>query len=91
MQTLSECQQRATQLAQQFRLGITTQAALELATLAEDLIRCFNPGADTAFTVQQCSELQAILVAILQCQQQRDWLGLADYLEYELAALLQAV
>ena len=79
----SQCKEQAAKLALQFRLGITTGPALELATLAQQLIALFA-GA----TPQQYGQLQQLLSTILQCQQQRDWLGLADYLEYELADLL---
>jgi hypothetical protein len=84
MATITQCRQHAAKLALQFRLGITTGPALELAALAEKLISLFSRA-----TPQQYGQLQQILTAVLQCQQQRDWLGLADYLEYELADLLQ--
>jgi hypothetical protein len=84
MATITYCRQQAAKLALQFRLGMTTAPALELATLAEQLIALFSRA-----TSQQYGRLQQILTAVLQCQQQRDWLGLADYLEYELTDLLQ--
>lgn len=84
MPTFDQCRQHAAKLALQFRLGTTTAPALELASLAEQLIALFARA-----TPQQYGQLQQVLTAVLQCQQQRDWLGLADYLEYELAELLQ--
>jgi hypothetical protein len=83
MLTIIQCKQHATALALQFRLGITTQPALELAELAGQLISLFATAPP-----QQNTQLQQLLTAVLQCQQNRDWLGLADYLEYELQQLL---
>ena len=85
MHTVLQCQQHAMALALQFRLGITTQPALELAELAGQLISIY-----AAATPQQSTQLQQLLTLMLQCQQNRDWLGLADYLEYELQQLLAA-
>ncbi|MDR6984272.1 hypothetical protein J2X32_002916 [Rheinheimera pacifica] len=83
MRTVAQCGQHAKALALQFRLGITTQPALELANLAGQLITLFASA-----TPQQIAQLQQLLTAVLQCQQNRDWSGLADYLEYELQELL---
>ncbi|HEY0924379.1 hypothetical protein [Rheinheimera pacifica] len=83
MPTVAQCGQHAKTLALQFRLGITTQPALELANLAGQLITLFASA-----TPQQIAQLQQLLTAVLQCQQNRDWSGLADYLEYELQELL---
>ncbi len=84
MHTLAHSRQQAQALALQFRLGLTTQASLDLANLAGQLITQFAEK-----TPQHGALLQQILTALLQCQQKRDWLGLADYLEYELQQLLQ--
>ena len=35
------------------------------------------------------SEIQVMLNGILACQEREDWLGLADYIEYELIDLLE--
>lgn len=82
--TLTNCQQQATQLALQFRLGKNTQAALDMATMVNHLLSLF-PTSD----LQQVQNLQYILSQCLACQQRKDWLALADYLEYELQDLLQ--
>lgn len=83
MDTVTQYRQHLKALALQFRLGITTQPALELATLAGQLITLFACAAP-----QQIAQLHQLLTAVLQCQQNRDWSGLADYLEYELQDLL---
>lgn len=83
MRTVLQCKQHAKTLALQFRLGITTQPALELADLAGQLINLF-----AAANPKDNFQLQQLLTAMLKCQQNRDWLGLADYLEYELQQLL---
>jgi|GEM_PF-230774 len=82
--TLHGCQQQAKQLALQFRLGKNTQAALEMATMVNHLLSLFPTSG-----VQQVQNLQYILSQCLACQQRKDWLALADYLEYELQHLLQ--
>ncbi|HEX5791743.1 MAG TPA: hypothetical protein VFY01_00610 [Rheinheimera sp.] len=81
---IAQYQCQATELAEQFRCGSSTQAALTLAGMVEQLVQYFAQQ-----QLPYTSELQHILVAVLNCQAQRDWLGLADYLEYELQDLLQ--
>ena len=85
LSTIEDCRLVALKLALEFRLGSNTQAALDMAEMANALIAIFpttNPS-----SVQQ---LGSILGQILQCQERRDWLGVADYLEYELKDLLQS-
>ena len=36
---------------------------------------------------EQQRQFQSILSAMLACQERQDWIGLADYLEYELQQL----
>jgi len=84
LSTTEDCRRVALELALEFRLGRNTQAALEMAEMVNALIAMFqttNPS-----SMQQ---LGNILGNILQCQERRDWLGVADYLEYELQDLLQ--
>ena len=81
--SLAEYQCQATELALQFRSGSHTQAAMDLATMVAQLVQAF-----ASQPAQYATELQNILQAVLNCQAQRDWLGLADYLEYELQDLL---
>ncbi|WP_310598456.1 hypothetical protein [Aeromonas aquatica] len=72
-----------TDLSLQFRLGLSTEAALELPTLMKRLLPLWPTLTPT--TQQQ---LPRIMSAMLACQEQGDWLGLADWLEYELVQLL---
>jgi hypothetical protein len=84
LNTTEDCRRKALTLALEFRLGKNTQAALDMAEMVNTLIAIF-PTTNPA-SVQQLGQ---ILGQILQCQERRDWLGLADYLEYELQELLQ--
>ena len=69
---------RVISLAHQFRLGESVAATQILPTLLQDILTT-RGGLP--------SELVA---AILQCQEWQDWLGLADYLEYELVQTLNS-
>jgi hypothetical protein len=84
LKTIEDCRLVALTLALEFRLGKNTQAALGMAEMVNALIAIF-PATKPA-SVQKLGQ---ILGQILQCQERRDWLGLADYLEYELQDLLQ--
>ncbi|WP_237930830.1 hypothetical protein [Buttiauxella sp. S19-1] len=70
-------------LAGQFRLGLALDAALELPPLMKSLL----PLLPTLPPATQ-QQLPQIMSAILACQEREDWLGLADWLEYELLHLL---
>lgn len=74
---------RLTTLAHQFRRGLSVEAALELPSLMKSLI----PLLPTLSPAMQ-RQLPQIMSAILACQEREDWLGLADWLEYELCQLL---
>lgn len=84
LNTTEDCRRIALTLALAFRLGKNTQAALDMADMVNTLIAIF-PTTESA----DRQKLGQILGQILQCQEQRDWLGIADYLEYELQDLLQ--
>lgn len=65
-------------LAHQFRLGESVAATQTLPTLLQAILT-------------ERGMLPAELVtAMLQCQERQDWLGLADYLEYELVQTLNS-
>ncbi|MCE9955449.1 hypothetical protein D3C87_1719160 [compost metagenome] len=67
---------RAIALAHQFRLGKSVAATQTLPTLLQE-------------TLTERGGLPTELVAaMLLCQERQDWLGLADYLEYELVQTL---
>ncbi|WP_397449094.1 hypothetical protein [Pseudomonas sp. NA-150] len=67
-----------------FRLGRDVEAALDMVELFTELMPLFSKGP----TVRQQQWLE-LLKSMLKCQEARDSLGLADYLEYELVELLQ--
>lgn len=66
-----------------FRLGRNVESALDMVELFTQLMPLFAEGPET--TQQQWLQL---LQAMLIRQEAMDWLGLADYLEYELVELL---
>lgn len=69
-------------LAHSFRLGHHVESALLLPTLIEQVLQAI-PSAHH-------NEAVTIISALLACQERHDWLGLADWLEGELTALLQS-
>lgn len=70
-------------LAHKFRMGLSVEAALELPALMKSLI----PLLPTLPVAAQ-QRLPQIMSAMLACQQRMDWLGLADWIEFELFQLL---
>ncbi|MDX3775245.1 hypothetical protein QE250_14085 [Chromatiaceae bacterium AAb-1] len=82
--TLQQCQQQAAEIATDLRIGYNVKAQRVLPTLIEQLIQCF-PRQD----LNLIQRLRLIVQGVRECQEQHDWLGLADYLEYELQELLQ--
>lgn len=72
-------QKEAVDLAVIIRLGHNVEAGLILVNYVEQLVSVY-----TEFPVQQQNQLQFLLSAMLACQERQDWIGLADYLEYEL-------
>ncbi len=69
-------------LALQFRLGLNVEAGLMLVTYLEQLVAVYPK-----FPAEQQRQFQSILSVMLACQERQDWIGLADYLEYELQQL----
>jgi hypothetical protein len=67
-------------LANRFRSGQSLEAALEL----EPLLSRFLP----ALSEEQLSTSLSALRSMLACQEVSDWIGLADWLEYDLWAAL---
>ena len=75
-------QKDANNLALKVRLGHNVEAGLMLVTYLEQLVAVYPK-----FPVEQQRQFQSILSAMLICQERQDWIGLADYLEYELQQL----
>lgn len=72
-----------THLAHQFRLGMSLDAAIALPPLMKSLLPLLPSLSPTAQ-----HQLPQIMSALLGCQEREDWLGLADWLEYELLHVL---
>ncbi|WP_085717016.1 hypothetical protein [Pseudomonas sp. B28(2017)] len=72
------------QCAGLFRLGRDVEAALNMVDLFDETQRLF---ALAPRDVQQAWAL--MLRQMLACQERQDWLGLADFMEYELIELLE--
>ncbi|WP_033136812.1 hypothetical protein [Aeromonas finlandensis] len=68
-------------LAHNFRLGLHVESALQLPSLVEQALHDLPP--------EHQGNAVTIVSALLACQEHHDWLGLADWLEVELAALLR--
>ncbi len=81
---LQDCQQQAMETAINFRIGQNIKAQRALPLLIQQLIQSFPK--ENAHQVQL---LRLIVQGIHEAQEKHDWLGLADYLEYELQELLQ--
>ena len=75
-------QKDANNLALKVRLGHNVEAGLMLVTYLEQLVAVYPK-----FPAEQQRQFQFILSAMLACQERQDWIGLADYLEYELQQL----
>jgi hypothetical protein len=71
------------QCAELFRLGRDVEAVLAMVELFEQLMPLFAQAQQSS---QQC--WTQLLMRMLGCQEAQNWLGLADYLEYELVELL---
>ncbi|MEH8261561.1 hypothetical protein [Aeromonas veronii] len=67
---------RLTALANQFRLGQSVAASQALPELLQEVL------------TEQGNLPPGLVAALLQCQKRQDWLGLADYLEYEVVHCL---
>jgi hypothetical protein len=71
------------QCAELFRLGRDVEAATVMVELFDELMPLFGQAQQSS---QQC--WTQLLMQMLGCQEAQNWLGLADYLEYELVELL---
>ena len=72
-------------LAHQFRLGHAVQSAQQLPDAMQSVLDVLPH-----FSLEVQSKIAVLVANILQSQQAQDWLGLADYLEYELIEVLNA-
>lgn len=81
-QCVNECRQRA----ELFRLGRDVEAALTMVDVFDEAQRLLLAAPQDA---QQ--SWAYLLTQMLACQERQDWLGLADFMEYELIHLLESV
>ncbi len=71
-------------LAHQFRMGLNLQASLALPDILQSI---YEQMPFLSSEVQVAFD--RIVGLVLQAQQAHDWLGLADYLEYDMTELFQ--
>ncbi|PIF51896.1 hypothetical protein CLU80_4335 [Pseudomonas sp. 29] len=86
MTAMKKCIGECRQSAGLFRLGRDVEAALGMVDVFEDAQQLLLLG---SADVQQM--WAQVLAQMLDCQERQDWLGLADYMEYELIELLESV
>lgn len=86
MKTIATCIEECRECARLFRLGRDVEAALSMVEVFE--------GAQQLLILAPADAQQQwaqILMQMLDFQERQDWLGVADYMEYELTELLQNV
>ena len=71
-------------IAEKLRLGRHLETNERFITLTNQL----SPLSET-LQPQQLTELQQLLMGLMQAQQRQDWLAMADYLEYDLIEFYQ--
>ncbi|EIK93534.1 hypothetical protein PMM47T1_26603 [Pseudomonas sp. M47T1] len=84
MSGFAQYREPAVACAHLFRLGRDVEAALVMVELFGGLMPLFDR---TPAALQQ--QWGAVLGQVLACQEGQDWLGVADYLEYELLELMR--
>ncbi len=84
MTTIEQCVDECRQCVGLFRLGRDVEAALDMVEVFEGAQQLLMSA---PATVQQ--DWSLILTQMLDCQERQDWLGLADWMEFELIEVLQ--
>jgi hypothetical protein len=84
MTTIEHCVDECRQCAALFRLGRDVEAALDMVDVFEGAQQLL-----IARPAQIQQDWAYVLTHMLDCQERQDWLGLADWMEYELVELLQ--
>ncbi|MCU7250649.1 hypothetical protein [Pseudomonas koreensis] len=84
MSALRKCVDECRQCAGLFRLGRDVEAALTMVEVFEGVQQWL---ASASAEVRQ--SWAQVLTQMLDCQERQDWLGLADFMEYELIDLLE--
>ena len=85
MSALNQSQHQCRQCAALFRLGRDVEAALTMVDVFEQAHQSLSSA---SVDIQQA--WAQVLMQMLDCQERQDWLGLADYMEYELFELLES-
>jgi hypothetical protein len=85
MSALQKCIGECRQCAGLFRLGRDVEAALVMVDVFDEAQRLLaSAPQDVQLTWAQ------VLTQMLASQERQDWLGLADFMEYELIDLLES-
>ncbi|WP_192560092.1 hypothetical protein [Pseudomonas allokribbensis] len=85
MSALQGCIDECRRCAGLFRLGRDVEAALDMVDVfegAQQLLVSASPDIQQSWA--------HLLTQMLDCQERQDWLGLADFMEYELIRLLES-
>lgn len=86
MTVMETCIAECRQCAGLFRLGRDVEAALPMVDVFEGAQQLLLSAPTD---IQQM--WAQLLLQMLGCQERQDWLGLADYMEYELLDLLESI
>ncbi|KOY01475.1 hypothetical protein [Pseudomonas nunensis] len=86
MSALEQCVDECRQCAGLFRLGRDVEAALAMVDVFDEAQRLLS-AAPRDIQLKWTH----LLTQMLACQERQDWLGLADFMEYELVDLLESV
>ena len=81
--TIDEIVEKLKNFADFFRLGRPLEVTDDLINLLEEVM-----AQNANKTSNNLQVIEEIISLILCCQKAEDWLGLADYLEYELSDFL---
>ncbi|PTT25711.1 hypothetical protein [Pseudomonas sp. HMWF021] len=84
MTAIEQCVDECRRCAGLFRLGRDVEAALDMVDVFDDAQQLL-----IAAPAQFQQDWAAVLTHMLECQERQDWLGLADWMEFELIELLQ--
>ena len=71
--------------ARLFRLGRDIEAALRMVEVIDVAVVLFD-----SCSAEHQAQLVHIMGTILNCQERQDWIGVADWLEYELVDLCKS-
>ncbi|MFM9384579.1 hypothetical protein [Pseudomonas sp. UV AK001] len=85
MSALQGCVDECRRCSGLFRLGRDVEAALDMVDVfdgAQHLLISATPDVQQSWA--------HLLTQMLDCQERQDWLGLADFMEYELIQLLES-